>query len=32
MVDGLHILTQNRTTKPLANALMGQGGVEEERW
>jgi hypothetical protein len=33
MVDGLHILTRNRTKKPLATALRGVGRVEgERRW
>jgi hypothetical protein len=32
VVDGLHILTQNRTKKPLAIVLSGTGkGVEGER-
>jgi hypothetical protein len=31
MVDGLHILLQNRTMKPLAAVLSGSVGIEGER-
>jgi hypothetical protein len=31
MVDGLHILTQNRTKKPLAIVLSGVGKGSRER-
>jgi hypothetical protein len=31
MVDGLHILTQNRTKKPLAIVLSGRGGELSRR-